>query len=309
MSDVEVGNATVNGGKPDIVLMTDFGLTTGFVGSMYGVIRKVDQSLGVFDLNHEIRPYDMRQAAFLLADTVMYWKDGTVFVSVVDPGVGTSRKSCVALLENGSYVVTPDNGTLTAVKDHIVAVREIDESVNRLSGSERANSFHGRDVYAYTAARLASGIIDYEGVGPEYSVDEIVLFPQTKGHVEPGLARGCITGCLKHFGSPETDISVVDFEKTGIVYGDMVHVRIEKKGAVLFDMPVLYHKSFGFVPEGEPILCNGSTSPYMEISLNKRSFAQKYLPDIFDDGEVFTDYSIEISKLSGCSAHQLSKEV
>ena len=206
-------------------------------------------------------------------------------------------------------MVTPDNGTLTAVKDHIVAVREIDESVNRLSGSERANSFHGRDVYAYTAARLASGIIDYEGVGPEYSVDEIVLFPQTKGHVEPGLARGCITGCLKHFGSPETDISVVDFEKTGIVYGDMVHVLIEKKGAVLFDMPVLYHKSFGFVPEGEPILCNGSTSPYMEISLNKRSFAQRYLPDIFDDGEVFTDYSIEISKLSGCSAHQLSKEV
>ena len=285
-------------GRPDIVLMTDFGLTTGFVGSMYGVIRKVDQSLGVFDLNHEIRPYDMRQSAFLLADTVMYWKEGTVFVSVVDPGVGTSRRSCVALLDNGSYVVTPDNGTLTAVKGHVVAVREIDESVNRLAGSERANSFHGRDVYAYTAARLASGIIGYEGVGPEYPVDEIVSFSMTHGHVETGLARGRITGCLRHFGSPETDISVADFERTGIVYGDMVQVRIEKGGHALFDGPVLYHKSFGFVAEGEPILCNGSTSPYMEISLNKRSFAQKYLPAIFDDGEVFTDYSIEIRKIS-----------
>lgn len=284
--------------KPDIVLMTDFGLTTGFVGSMYGVIRKVDQDLDVFDLNHEIRPFDMRQASHLLADTVMYWKDGTIFVSVVDPGVGTARKSCVALLDNGSYIVTPDNGTLTSVKDHVVAVREIDESVNRLAGSERANSFHGRDVYSYTAARLASGVIDYSGVGPQYPVSEIVLFEQTKGTVKAGYAKGHISDCLRHFGSPGTDISVLDFEKTGIVYGDWVQVRIEKAGKVYFDMPVLYHKSFGYVPEGDPILYNGSTSPYIALSLNKRDFAQKYLPHIFDTGEVFTDYTIEITKIA-----------
>lgn len=294
MCDIKINNIN----KPDIVLMTDFGLTTGFVGSMYGVIRKVDQSLGIFDLNHEIRAFDMRQASFLLADTIPYWKDGTIFVSVVDPGVGTSRKSCVALLDNGSYIVTPDNGTLTAVKSNIVAVREINESVNRLAGSERANSFHGRDVYSYTAARLASGIIDYKGVGPEYSINEIVLFSQTQSHVEKGLARGHIAGCLKHFGSPGTDISVLDFEKTGIVFGDMVQVRIEKKGKVLFDKPVLYHKSFGYVPEGEPILSNGSTSPYIIISLNKRNFALEYLPNIFNTGEKLADYTIEISKLS-----------
>ena len=283
--------------KPDIVLMTDFGLSTGFVGSMYGVIRKVDQSLNIFDLNHEIRPYDMLQAAHLLADTLPYWKEGTVFVSVVDPGVGTARKSCVALLDNGSYVVTPDNGTLTFLASKLVAVREIDESVNRLKGSERANSFHGRDVYAYTAARLASGIIDYEGVGPEYPVTEVVLVPTAKGFVEKGRAVGRITGCLKHFGTPTTNISVLDFEKTGIMFGDTVQIRITKGQKVLFDAPVLYHKAFGYVPEGEPILCNGSTSPYMEISLNKRSFAQKYLPNIFDAGENFADYEVEIRKL------------
>ena len=226
---------------PDIVLQTDFGLTTGFVASMYGVIRMVDQSLDVFDLNHEIRPFDMRQGSFLLRDTIPYWKGGTVFVSVVDPGVGTARRGCVAKLNNGSFVVTPDNGSLTAILDWVVAVREIDESVNRLKGSDKANSFHGRDVFAYTAARLASGIINFEGVGPEYPVNEIVTFETTHGTVAPGRAEGEIAGCTKHFGGVGTNIDVDEFEKTGIVYGDMTHVTIVKNGETLFERDVLYH--------------------------------------------------------------------
>lgn len=281
---------------PDIVLQTDFGLTTGFVASMYGVIRMVDQSLDVFDLNHEIRPFDMRQGSFLLRDTIPYWKGGTVFVSVVDPGVGTVRRGCVAKLNNGSFVVTPDNGSLTAILDWVVAVREIDESVNRLKGSDKANSFHGRDVFAYTAARLASGIINFEGVGPEYPVNEIVTFETTHGTVAPGRAEGEIAGCTKHFGGAGTNIDVDEFEKTGIVYGDMTHVTIVKNGETLFDRDVLYHKSFGFVPEGEPILYNGSTTPTIALSLNKRSFAEKFLPHIFDTGENFGDYKITIVK-------------
>ena len=281
---------------PDIVLQTDFGLTTGFVASMYGVIRMVDQSLDVFDLNHEIRPFDMRQGSFLLRDTIPYWKGGTVFVSVVDPGVGTVRRGCVAKLNNGSFVVTPDNGSLTAILDWVVAVREIDESVNRLKGSDKANSFHGRDVFAYTAARRASGIINFEGVGPEYPVNEIVTFETTHGTVAPGRAEGEIAGCTKHFGGAGTNIDVDDFEKTGIVYGDMTHVTIVKNGETLFDRDVLYHKSFGFVPEGEPILYNGSTTPTIALSLNKRSFAEKFLPHIFDTGENFGDYKITIVK-------------
>ncbi|CCX50175.1 putative uncharacterized protein [Clostridium sp. CAG:226] len=281
---------------PDIVLQTDFGLTTGFVASMYGVIRMVDQSLDVFDLNHEIRPFDMRQGSFLLRDTIPYWKGGTVFVSVVDPGVGTARRGCVAKLTNGSFVVTPDNGSLTAILDWVVAVREIDESVNRLKGSDKANSFHGRDVFAYTAARLASGIINFEGVGPEYPVNEIVTFETTHGTVAPGRAEGEIAGCTKHFGGVGTNIDVDEFEKTGIVYGDMTHVTIVKNGETLFDRDVLYHKSFGFVPEGEPILYNGSTTPTIALSLNKRSFAEKFLTHIFDTGENFGDYKITIVK-------------
>ena len=137
---------------PDIVLQTDFGLTTGFVASMYGVIRMVDQTLDVFDLNHEIRPFDMQKDYNKKRDTIQYWKGGTVFVSVVDPGVGTARRGCVAKLNNGSFVVTPDNGSLTAILDWVVAGREIDESVNRYPTTRNIHIFHGRDVYAYCGA-------------------------------------------------------------------------------------------------------------------------------------------------------------
>ena len=99
-----------------------------------------------------------------------------MFVSVIDPGVGTRRKSVTALTAAGHYIVTPDNGTLTHLDKHvgIVALREIDESVNRLAGSEKSHVFHGRDVYAYTGARLASGVIDFAGVGPELPTAGVV---------------------------------------------------------------------------------------------------------------------------------------
>lgn len=282
--------------KPNIVLQTDFGLTTGFVSSMYGVIKMVDDTLDIYDLNHEIRPFDMRQASYLLADTIPYWKPGTIFVSVVDPGVGTARRGCVAKLQNGSFVVTPDNGTLTALLGQIAEVRQIDESINRLRGSEKSGTFHGRDVFSYCAAKLAAGVIDYAGVGPAYPTEEIVTFQVTRGVVGEGFAEGEVGGCMKHFGGVSTNIGVDDFERTGIKLGDCVRVTITKDGKTLFDQSVLFHRSFGYVPVGEPILYNGGTSPYIALSLNQRSFAAKYLPDIFNAGENFADYKVSIKK-------------
>ena len=216
--------------KPCIVMQTDFGVGGG--GAMYGVCKTIDPELQIYDLSHVIPKFNVEKASASLRNVMPFWPKGTIFVSVVDPGVGTARKSCVAKLSNGSYIVTPDNGTLTYVKERIgiVAVREIDESVNRLKGSDKANSFHGRDVFAYTAARLASGIINFGGVGPEYPVNEIVTFETTHGTVAPGRAEGEIAGCTKHFGGAGTNIDVDEFEKTGIAYGDMTHVTIVKNG-------------------------------------------------------------------------------
>ncbi|MBP0986198.1 MAG: SAM-dependent chlorinase/fluorinase, partial [Oscillospiraceae bacterium] len=122
---------------------------------------------------------DVVAAGHNLTEVIPYWPEGTVFVSVVDPGVGTARKACVALTENGRYVVTPDNGCLEEIRNTygIAAVREIDQSVNRYKGNEwslKSDIFHGRDVFAFCGARLASGKISFPEVGPEYPVGDIV---------------------------------------------------------------------------------------------------------------------------------------
>ncbi len=282
--------------KPFIVLQTDFSLSTGYVAAMYGVIKLVDRSLGVFDLNHNVRQYDVRQASELLRATIPYWPAATVFVSVVDPGVGTKRRSAVALLKNGSYVVTPDNGSLTALIEDIDEVREIDESTNRLPGSEHKNTFHGRDVYAYCAAKLASGQISYEEVGPQYAVSDCVLYEFKRATLSQGRAEGCILDASEHFGNVSFNITVAEFMSIGIKEGDRVRLRIRREEEIIFDETVLYHRSFGFVDIGEPILFNGSTSEYLGFGLNQRSFVAKYLQDISEKGHSACEYKVLIEK-------------
>ena len=163
--------------KPRVVLMTDFGTDNLGTAAMEGVCASVDNELVCTNMTHNISPFNTWQASNALMYVVPFWPAGTVFVSVVDPGVGTSRRACVAKLKNGCYVVTPDNGTLTHMfyRVGIEAVREIDETVNRLKGTEGTSIFHGRDLFAYCAAKLASGKIDFAGVGPEYPVSEVVV--------------------------------------------------------------------------------------------------------------------------------------
>src|SRR6185436_10057495 len=152
---------------PAIVIQTDYGTKDGAVAEMKGVILSVDPSLQVFDITHEIPQYNIWEAAYRLNQAAPFWPEGTVFVSVVDPGVGTDRKSVVLKTKTGHYFVSPDNGTLTLVAKNlgIDEVREIDETKNRRKGSAGSNTFHGRDVYAYTAARLASNKISFDEVG------------------------------------------------------------------------------------------------------------------------------------------------
>ena len=261
--------------KPCVVLQSDFGISTGLPASMTAVVSKVDPELRIYDMCHEVRMYDIRQGGRILASTCPYFADGTVFVSVVDPGVGTTRRSCVAKLDNGSYVVTPDNGTLTYLYDHVVAVREIDETVNRLPGSGNHHTFHGRDVYAYTAARLASGIIDYAGVGPEYPVEEIVLNPEYPHSYKDGEAKGFITDMMRMFGNLETNIPIDDFARAGFVSGDDVHVLIKEKDRVVVDHAIPFRTSFGYVAEGSEVVYNSSDG-VIGIGINKGSFLERY---------------------------------
>src|SRR5471030_2885189 len=161
-----------------VVFQSDFGLKDGAVSAMKGVAMGVSPDLKLYDLTHEIPAYNIWEAAYRLEQTVRYWPAGTVFVSVVDPGVGTTRKSVVLKTKSGHYIVTPDNGTLTLIAESlgIDEVREIDENVNRRKDSKKSYTFHGRDVYAFTAARLAAGVITYEQVGPSCQ-NKLSVFP------------------------------------------------------------------------------------------------------------------------------------
>ena len=165
--------------KKPLILQSDFGTADGAVSAMYGVAYGVDQELRISDLTHEIPQYDIWEASYRLIQTVSYWPEGSVFVSVVDPGVGSTRRSIVVKTKGGQYIVSPDNGTLTHVKRIIGldGARVIDESVNRLPNSGESYTFHGRDIYAYTGAKLAAGVISFEEVGPEVDVDSVIELP------------------------------------------------------------------------------------------------------------------------------------
>ena len=258
--------------KRAVVLQTDFGEGNVSVSTMKGVCRIVDPTLEVFDSTHSVRPFDVLKASDALFYVIPFWPAGTVFVSVVDPGVGTSRKSCVALLENGSYVVTPDNGTLTYIKDRlgIKQVRQIDETTNRYPTTRDVHIFHGRDVYAYTAARLAGGVIDYEGVGPEYPVSQIVEAPYVKPRKLADEVYGMIADSSVHFGLVTTNIPFRWLAECGMEYGDNVKIRIEHSGECVLEEIVPIAKSFGFVPEGSDLVYNSETS-MIEVATNRRN--------------------------------------
>ena len=264
--------------KANIVMQTDFGKGIA-VCTMHGVSMLVDPELKIFDCTHDIRNFDTYEASVSLDYIVDFWPAGTVFISVVDPGVGTSRRASVAKLKNGSYVVTPDNGSLTHVKARIgiEEVRTIDEKTNRLKNTEKCDIFHGRDLFAYCGARLASGVITYEEVGPSYAVDEIITHPLIPCKAEGGRITGMIANADYHFGLICSNIPAEIFEKEQIGYGDFVHVKIWKKGqdTPAFESDVPFCRSFGFVEVGEPLLMI-SESLHIQAAINCENIAEKY---------------------------------
>ncbi len=204
-----------------LVIQTDFGLKDGAVSAMKGVAFGVDRTLPLYDLTHEIPAYNIWEASYRLYQTLQYWPKGTVFVSVVDPGVGTDRHSVVLKTKSGHYIVTPDNGTLTLVAEHfgIDTVRQIDEKLNRLKGSEKSYTFHGRDVYAYTGARLASGAISYEQVGPLLPAEVVKIPYQPAVAEKDGTLKGTIPILDVQYGNVWTNIDDALLTKAGINKG------------------------------------------------------------------------------------------
>ncbi|GAA7479455.1 S-adenosyl-l-methionine hydroxide adenosyltransferase family protein [Helicobacter pylori] len=259
-----------------LILQTDFSLKDGAVSAMKGVAFSVDSNLKIFDLTHEIPPYNIWEGAYRLYQTASYWPKGSVFVSVIDPGVGTKRKSVVLKTKNGQYFVSPDNGTLTLVAQTlgIDSVREIDEKTNRLKGSEKSYTFHGRDVYAYTGARLASGAITFEQVGPELPA-KVVEIPYQKAKATKGEVKGNIPILDIQYGNVWSNISDKLLNQAKIKLNDTLCVTIFKGSKKQYEGKMPYVASFGGVLKGQPLVYLNSLLN-VSVALNRDNFAQKH---------------------------------
>jgi S-adenosylmethionine hydrolase len=259
-----------------VVFQTDFGLKDGAVSAMKGVTQQVDANIPLFDLTHEIPAYNIWEAGYRLNQTAMYWPAGTVFVSVVDPGVGTDRKPVVLKTSSGHYIVSPDNGTLTLIAESlgIAGVREIDTVHNRRQGSEGSHTFHGRDIFAYTAARLASGKISFEEVGKELK-NEVVVIPYQKAAMEDDSIKGNIPVLDIQYGNVWTNISDSMIKKAGINYGDSLNVVISNNAHPLFSGRIPFVRTFGDVPDKHLLGYMNSLGNF-SLAVNMGSFADSF---------------------------------
>lgn len=263
--------------KP-LVYQTDFGMSDGAVSAMYGVALKVSPELKIYDLTHDIEPYNIWEAGYRLLQTVTYWPEGTVFVSVVDPGVGSDRRSVVVKLLSGQLIVTPDNGTLTFLKKRgmIAAARLLDEENNRLKGSEESYTFYGRDVYAYTGARLAAELIPFSEAGEEVAVSSIIEMAEEEPYLlEDGSVCGTIDVLDVRFGSLWTNIPLSLFRTLGIGIGERLEVVLSNEKRTVYRNTMQYAKSFASVYVGEPLVYANSLS-CMAVAINQGSFAKAY---------------------------------
>ena len=258
--------------RAPLVLLTDFGTQDGAVSAMKGVAYSVSQDLLISDLSHE-NP-SIFVGAYRLYQAEQFWPKDTVFVAVVDPGVGTQRLSVVLKTRTGHYFVAPNNGLLTLVaeRDGIEGLREIDESVNRRKGSEESYTFHGRDVFAYTGARLAAGVISFEQVGPALEPQRLVSISYRKPERAGHKVKGIIPVLDVQFGNVWTNIPKPLFDELHLALGAPVRVRIFHDDRLIDDEIVPYRRTFGEVAAGKPLVYVNSLMN-LAVALNQGSYA------------------------------------
>lgn len=259
-----------------LVYLTDFSQRDGAVSAMKGVAFGVSPKLAQFDLTHEVPPFNIWEGACRLKQTAAYWPSNTVFVCVVDPGVGTERKSVVCRTQSGHTFVGPNNGLFTFVPETLgtTAVREIDLDRHRLPGSAESYTFHGRDVFAYAGARIAAGQLAFDEVGPVLT-EGVLRIPHQAPELRGGSLHGTIPVIDVQYGNVWSNIDRETFARLGTRIGDRFSVRIRKAGKTVGRFEAPYVATFGDVPSGQPLLFLNSLLE-VSVALNQASLAAKY---------------------------------
>jgi S-adenosylmethionine hydrolase len=256
---------------PTIVFMTDFGVIDDSVAICRGVMYSVMPDVRVVDLTHQVTPFSIGEAALYLDGATPYFPAATVFVAVIDPGVGSTRKAIVAKSKRGQYFVLPDNGLLTLVDQHdgIEAVHEI-TNTSWMIGSKLSSTFHGRDIFSPVGAHLARGE-DWTKVGPEVAVKDLVRLDWNATRIDEHGLTGEIITTDGPFGNLVSNVQGDDFLKLGYKHGDEVPVTLGDKAA----MNIKFVRTFSDVPLGQPLIYIDSRGRFA-LAVNQKSFAAMY---------------------------------
>jgi len=254
--------------RPLIVFMSDFGELDDAVAICKGVMKTIAPDAEIIDLTHQVTAYSISDGSRLLVRTSQYYPAGTIFVTVIDPGVGTSRKSIVLKTRRGQYFVQPDNGLVTevAARDGVEAIHEITNPHWELQGSS-SSTFHGRDVYSPVAAHLARGD-DWAQVGP--ILTQYTRLEVAQATVDAKGIRGLVVALDGPYGNLVTNIDRETFDRLEFQLGDLVRVAV---GPNELSMP--YRRTFGEVAPGSLLLYIDSRG-LVSLAVNLGNFADKY---------------------------------
>jgi S-adenosylmethionine hydrolase len=243
-----------------ITLTTDFGQADGYVGAMKGVILSIAPGVVLVDISHEIRPHDVRQAAFILYASVSYFPTGSVHLVVVDPGVGSARRPVAVRTERESFFVAPDNGVLSHVLADDPPVMAVTLDNPRFHRQPVSRTFHGRDIFAPAAAHLARGL-SLESLGDP--IADLVVFPVPAPVPGPD---GSLQGHVLHvdrFGNLVLDVRAEDL-------GAAAGVVVEVAGRRIVGLSWTYADAL----PGELLTYVGSTRGHLEVAICEGNAAE-----------------------------------
>lgn len=253
-----------------IVFMTDFGVVDDSVAICRGVMYSIAPDVRIVDLTHQVTPFSILDGARFLYGAAPYYPPGSVFVVVIDPGVGSTRKAIVAKSKRGQYFVLPDNGLLTLVeqRDGIEAVRDI-TNTEWMIGTKLSSTFHGRDIFSPVGGHLARGD-DWTSVGPEMPVKDMVRLDLKAAKVDSDGLRASVIATDGPFGNLVTNVDAEEFLKLGYQRGEEVPVKIGDK-----EMKIKFVKTFSDVPLNQPLLYIDSRGR-LAAAVNQNNFAATY---------------------------------
>jgi S-adenosylmethionine hydrolase len=253
-----------------IGFLSDFDVKDDAIGICKAVMEGVAPGVRVIDITHQVTPYDIAQGARFLAGSAPYFPKDAVFVGVVDPTVGSTRKAIIAKSKAGQFFVVPDNGLLTLVEDRdgIEAAREI-TNPDWMIGSKLSSTFHGRDIFSPAGAHLARGD-DWTQAGPALDVAQLVRLDIPTAAIDAKGLHGDVIGTDGPFGNLILDIPQPIFAQLGYQIGDAVPVTLNGK-----QYTIPFHKTFSDVPIGKPLFYVDSRGR-LSLAINQGNFAQTY---------------------------------